>query len=370
MTTHPYTRLFVKTTAPTVSDDSSTGYEVGDFWINTVSGNIYHAVSVAVGAASWVIANGVTNGNSHDHVGGDGNLITEDALSFSNVATGNATTTAHGLLLRAVAPSSGNLNVVGLLNGATQFSNLGILDSTNPAPIGTAAPGTEVIVARRDHVHAATPAGVGAIPNDGWQARTETWTRTGNHTFTVSSDLTATFRKGTKIRYKDGGSYEYGVVGSSSFASSTTTVNLIPNTDYAMAAATITDTYISYIENPEGFPDTFNYTATAAPGSGAWSGSPAYTIAAAKWKVIGKQIKVDGQVNITTNNTGAGQVNFDVPITIATASVGVGREGAITGNELQAICDATTTIAKLFTYNNAYPGGTSYQLQFNVMYGF
>lgn len=99
---------------------------------------------------------------------------------------------------------------------------------------------------------------------DGWGQRDETWTRTGNHTFTVSGDVTAIFRKGAKVRYKDGGSYEYGVVYSSSHAAGTTTVTLITNTDYTMAAATITDRYISYIENPEGFPHYFNWDAAPA----------------------------------------------------------------------------------------------------------
>lgn len=69
----------------------------------------------------------------------------------------------------------------------------------------------------------------------GWiPQRNITWIRTGNHTFTVSGDVTTTYRKGTKVKYRDGGSDEYGVIGSSSHSAGTTTVNLIPNTDYAM----------------------------------------------------------------------------------------------------------------------------------------
>lgn len=96
----------------------------------------------------------------------------------------------------------------------------------------------------------------------GWIPCSETWTRTGNHTFTVAGDLTAKYRKGAKVRYKDGGAYDYGTVISSSYSSPNTTVTLATNTDYVMAAATITDTYISYIENPEGFPMWFNYVPT------------------------------------------------------------------------------------------------------------
>jgi len=95
-----------------------------------------------------------------------------------------------------------------------------------------------------------------------WTSCPETWTRTGNHTFTVSGDKAAKYRKGTRVRYKDGGSFDYGVVKSSSYSDPNTTVTLIINTDYEMAAATITDTYISYFEQPDGFPYDFNFSAT------------------------------------------------------------------------------------------------------------
>jgi hypothetical protein len=114
-------------------------------------------------------------------------------------------------------------------------------------------------LASTSNPHSTTAAQVGAIPIDGWEARSETWTRTGNHTFTVSGDLTAIFRKYTRVQYNDG-SVEYGTVLSSSHAAGTTTVNLIPNTSYSMAATTITGKYISYLPKPTGFPDNFTWT--------------------------------------------------------------------------------------------------------------
>jgi hypothetical protein len=53
MSQHPYTRLFVKTTAPTGADDSTAGYEVGDFWIY-LGNSVYHAAGVAEGDANWL----------------------------------------------------------------------------------------------------------------------------------------------------------------------------------------------------------------------------------------------------------------------------------------------------------------------------
>lgn len=83
-----------------------------------------------------------------------------DALAAAtDIETANATTSAHGLLLKATAPASGLLNVVGIANGETVYANKALFDNTNPAALGTAAPGTSLIAARRDHVHPAPASG-------------------------------------------------------------------------------------------------------------------------------------------------------------------------------------------------------------------
>jgi hypothetical protein len=45
-----------------------------------------------------VAAKGVTNGDTHNHVGGDGAAIPEGGLSITDVTTGDATTSAHGFM--------------------------------------------------------------------------------------------------------------------------------------------------------------------------------------------------------------------------------------------------------------------------------
>jgi hypothetical protein len=45
------------------------------------------------------------------------------------------------------------LNVVGIANGETAYANKALFDATNPAALGTAAPGTSLIASHRDHVH-------------------------------------------------------------------------------------------------------------------------------------------------------------------------------------------------------------------------
>ena len=82
----------------------------------------------------------------------------------------------------------------------------------------------------------------------------------GPHSFKVEGkDVTARFPKGARIRYKQGGAYEYGVVNSATF-STDTTVTLVTNDDYALANDTITDNYYSYASCPQGYPVFFNWT--------------------------------------------------------------------------------------------------------------
>jgi hypothetical protein len=127
--------------------------------------------------------------------------------------------------------------------------------------------------------------------NDGWIPCSEGWTRTGNHQFTVTGDLTSKFHKGIFVRYKDGGSFEYGVVGSSSYSNPNTTVNLIPNDDYAMAAAAITDKSISNVINPAGWPTWFNFSSTYT-----WTaGTPPSGVltASQRWCALGDMLYVN-----------------------------------------------------------------------------
>lgn len=147
----------------------------------------------------------------------------------------------------------------------------------------------------------------------GWQEVTETWTRTGNHTFTVAGDLTAKYAKSTLARYKDGGAFEYGVIASSAFSSPNTTINLIPNTSYTMAAGTITDTAISYQATPQGFPHWFNYA--AAPTG--FSAAPASAIY--RWKSLGGNTIL---INYNEPNNGTSNLTtFDANAPVVAATI-------------------------------------------------
>jgi hypothetical protein len=96
MTVHPYSRIFTgKTTAPTVNDDSSLNYEVGDEWIDETNNVVYQAVDVTVGAAVWTSGSG----------GGLTNPV--EYIDFST--SGTATPNTEGRL--SWNPDDGTLNV-------------------------------------------------------------------------------------------------------------------------------------------------------------------------------------------------------------------------------------------------------------------
>jgi hypothetical protein len=78
----------------------------------------------------------------------------ETTITFTDVSTGNASTTAHGFAPKATAPASGLRSVLAIDNGETVRSDKALFDATNPAALGTASPGTAMTAARRDHVHA------------------------------------------------------------------------------------------------------------------------------------------------------------------------------------------------------------------------
>ncbi|MBP6582593.1 MAG: hypothetical protein KA204_03850, partial [Chromatiaceae bacterium] len=77
----------------------------------------------------------------------------ETTITFTDVSTGNASTTKHGFSPKATAPASGLRSVMAIDNGETVRSDKALFDATDPAALGTASPGSAMTAARRDHVH-------------------------------------------------------------------------------------------------------------------------------------------------------------------------------------------------------------------------
>lgn len=86
-----------------------------------------------------------------------GSAVTDATITTTDVTTNNASTTKHGWLLKATAPSSGLRNIVAIDNGETVYKNAALFDATSPSTQAfgdTAAVGSAMTSARRDHKHA------------------------------------------------------------------------------------------------------------------------------------------------------------------------------------------------------------------------
>ena len=70
-----YPRIFPFFAPPTVNDDGTAGYKIGDLWVDTVGGIAYTAIDVSTGAAVWFSG---TNAG-----GGDLNIRIDGALAVA-----------------------------------------------------------------------------------------------------------------------------------------------------------------------------------------------------------------------------------------------------------------------------------------------
>lgn len=94
----------------------------------------------------------------------------------------------------------------------------------------------------------------------GWTPVADTWTYASATTINIPTDGTTVYQKGDRIRFKQGGDYKYGTV----YTVAATLLTLIPNADYSVANAAITDIAFSRVDKPFGFPVLFNWTPTLA----------------------------------------------------------------------------------------------------------
>jgi hypothetical protein len=105
--------------------------------------------------------------HASDHQSGGGDAIKLDDLAAPDDNSDlNASTSAHGLSPKATAPASGLRNVLAIDNAETAHSDKALFDATNPAALGTAAAGTAMAAARRDHVHTLPKLDDLATPDD------------------------------------------------------------------------------------------------------------------------------------------------------------------------------------------------------------
>lgn len=107
------------------------------------------------------------------------------------------------------------------------------------------------------------------------------------------------------------------------------------------------------------------YTPTVTAGSGTFTTVSATGI----YTKIGRQVKVDADIVITTNGTAASFVNFTLPFTSgATFLYSGGGRSNTTGLMLQCFCNPASTTASVLTALNAYPGGDGTRLFVTLIY--
>ncbi|MGE5249795.1 MAG: hypothetical protein ACM3QS_06220 [Bacteroidota bacterium] len=155
---------------------------------------------------------------------------------------------------------------------------------------------------------------------NGWIDCLEGWTRAGDFSFTVTGERTVKFRAGTRVRYTQGGAFEYGIVQASSYNAGTdrTTVTLFTNSDHAMASGTVYDKGVSYGSNPAGFPDWFHWTpAFGASGTMTYS---AVTVNVAQFKTVGRAVHFALEAEGTTGGTASNTLTATAPCTASLAA--------------------------------------------------
>lgn len=167
-------------------------------------------------------------------------------------------------------------------------------------------------------VGAGTAGGGGTASSDGWNASSDTLTYASATTFTVTGDVTTTFQKGTKLRLVQT-TTKYFYVVSSAYVDPTTTVTITGGSDYTLANAAITEPYYSYVENPQGFPDWFNYTPV-------WSASGTMTVSesnvVAKFCIKGRTVFMIVSATLTLGGSASTIVYATLPINYGVGSGG------------------------------------------------
>ncbi len=88
----------------------------------------------------------------------------------------------------------------------------------------------------------------------------------------------------------------------------------------------------------------------------------------AQYRQVGMMVFISLNITITTNGTGATDVRATLPFASASMAVMAGRENAVTGDMIQGIIAAGGGLMRMFTYNNAYPGGSGYNLHISGWY--
>lgn len=227
---------FAGTRDPTSNDDVLDGYAVGSLWINQTDGRIFICADATGSAAQWdqiypnddadtldgyhasyfaPATKGVTNGDSHDHSGGDGAQISYTSLS--NIPS-------------SFAPSSHASNHQSGGSDSIKLDDLAAPDDTTDLDVSISKHGLCPKLPN-DNTKYLCGNGSWSVIESGatfWEDVPGTPTRVSDTQFTVTGDYSTIFQRGVLISWLAGGStWSHAIVTSSSYSSGTTTVNIV-----------------------------------------------------------------------------------------------------------------------------------------------
>jgi len=203
----------------------------------------------------------------------------------------------------------------------------------------------------------------GSLFTDGWVNDGTVWTYVSASTFSIPGNVTATYQKGTFLKWTQT-TVKYGVVVSSSYSAPNTTVTIVVNTDYTIANAAISANYFSYAANPRGWPGWFAYTPTFA-------GFSAAPTVVAKFNIVNKVC----HVLIYTSAPGTSNAtNFTITMPVVssiTSTISVGDlvdNSAAVASGLAQIPAASSTLTLLKSAAGTWTNANNKYASFGIFY--
>jgi hypothetical protein len=147
---------------------------------------------------------------------------------------------------------------------------------------------------------------------DGWIPAEQTWTYASATTITVPSGAASRYQKGDKIKITNNSATKYFYI----VGVADTVLTVTGGTDYTVHDSAITNPFFSKIENPQGFPQWFNYSPT-------WDGSGSMTVTYVGtqeqiFRVQGNSVFVNiSGTQLTTGGSASSYVTMTLPVTPA-----------------------------------------------------
>jgi hypothetical protein len=246
--------------------------------------------------------------------------------------------------------------------GWSVVSGGGSPSNANPVMDGVAAPGVSALYARGDHVHPtdtsraplASPAFSGT-PTAPTPTTADNTTKLATTAF-VTTAVAAVSGSGTPSNTNPimNGVAAPGVAtaysrGDHVHPTDTSRAKSGANSDITSLSGLTTPLSVGQggTGNTGGAWSTF--AAIVTPASGAF-GSASITM---RYQAIGKTVSFQADITISSNGTGAGSVNFTLPVTALSTAVFMCREDALSGTICQAKCNGSS--AALVNGSNSYP---------------